>query len=117
MENEKTKKDRNKAFGARLKGFRQNKKLTQEALSEQVGKSAETISKLERGLIYPGVDMLIHLAEVLDTSLDALVGHESNNKLSQSHAQLLANVSATLNNLDEKKLKVAAIQLKALSEL
>lgn len=117
MENSESKKARNQAFGLRLKTYRQKVKLTQEALAEKVGKSSETISKLERGLIYPGVDMLILLAETLNTSLDSLVGRADERKLTKSQTALMAEAISSLDSMDEDKLKVASIQLKALSEL
>ena len=111
------KKDRNLAFGMRLKAHRQELKITQEELAESVGKSSETISKLERGLVYPGVDMLILLAERLDTTLDSLVGTQSTISMSKKQSALVAQAASTLNTMSEDKLKVAVKQLKALQEL
>jgi transcriptional regulator with XRE-family HTH domain len=111
------KKDRNLAFGMRLKAHRQELKITQEELAESVGKSSETISKLERGLVYPGVDMLILLAERLDTTLDSLVGTQSTISMSKKQSALMAQAASTLNTMSEDKLKVAVKQLKALQEL
>jgi transcriptional regulator with XRE-family HTH domain len=111
------KKARNQAFGQRLKITRQGQKLTQEQLAESVGKSSETISKLERGLIYPGVDMLILLAERLNTTLDNLVGTNSALNMSRAHSDALTEIGCVLSDMDEKKLQVALLQLKALNNL
>lgn len=111
------KKDRNLAFGVRLKAHRQELKITQEALAESVGKSSETISKLERGLVYPGVDMLILLAERLDTTLDSLVGTHSKITMTKKQSALVAQAASTLSGMSEDKLRVAVQQLKALKEL
>jgi transcriptional regulator with XRE-family HTH domain len=115
--NTEAKKERNKAFGQRLKISRQGKKITQEQLAESVGKSSETISKLERGLIYPGVDMLILLAERLNTSLDNLVGTHTALGMSKAHNEALTEIGCVLAEMDEDKLKVALLQLKALQAM
>lgn len=115
--NTNAKKERNQEFGRRLKVSRQSQKITQEQLAEAVGKSSETISKLERGLVYPGVDMLILLAERLNTSLDHLVGTNTPATVSKKQADVLAEISGVLSAMDEDKLQVALLQLKALNSL
>ncbi|WP_420590811.1 helix-turn-helix domain-containing protein [Bacterioplanoides sp.] len=108
---------RNQAFGKRLKVLRQASGFTQDQLAEQVGKSSETISKLERGLIYPGVDMLILLAEKLDSSLDELVGVTQSRGLSGKQVTLLSEAHIALKQMDEELLSVALKQLQALNTL
>lgn len=108
---------RNQAFGKRLKVLRQTTGLTQDQLAEQVGKSSETISKLERGLIYPGVDMLILLAENLNSSLDDLVGVTHSKGLSGKQITLLSEAHVALKQMDEQLLDVALKQLQALNSL
>jgi len=108
---------RNQAFGKRLKVLRQTAGFTQDQLAEQVGKSSETISKLERGLIYPGVDMLILLAETLNSSLDDLVGVTNSKGLSGKQITLLSKAHIALKQMDEKLLDVALKQLQALNSL
>ncbi|WP_420592104.1 helix-turn-helix domain-containing protein [Bacterioplanoides sp.] len=108
---------RNQAFGKRLKALRQASGFTQDQLAEQVGKSSETISKLERGLIYPGVDMLILLAEKLDSSLDELVGVTQSRGLSGKQVTLLSEAHIALKQMDEELLSVALKQLQALNSL
>lgn len=98
------KKDRNLAFGVRLKAHRQELKITQEELAESVGKSSETISKLERGLVYPGVDMLILLAERLDASLDSLVGIHSTISISKKQSALVAQAASQKFSFMRKRL-------------
>ena len=108
---------RNQAFGKRLKVLRQTTGFTQDQLAEQVGKSSETISKLERGLIYPGVDMLILLAENLSSSLDDLVGVTHSKGLSGNQITLLSEAHVALKQMDEQLLDVALKQLQALNSL
>lgn len=111
------KKDRNIRFGLRLKTYRQEAHITQEQLAEYVNRSSETISKMERGLIYPGVDMLILLAERLSTSLDGLVGTLHTAATSSKQTTLLAEAACILNDMNEDQLRVAVEQIKSLKSL
>ena len=68
-------------------------------------------------MVYPGVDMLILLAERLDTTLDSLVGTHSKITMTKKQSALVAQAASTLNAMSEDKLRVAVQQLKALQEL
>ncbi len=59
-----------------LKSARNAKGLSQGALGEKVNVQKSAISKYERGDIQPSQDVLIKLAEVLDVSIDYLLGRE-----------------------------------------
>lgn len=50
---------------------------TQQALADKLNVSFQTVSKWEKGTNYPNVEMLPILAEVLDTSIDFLLGYKS----------------------------------------
>jgi transcriptional regulator with XRE-family HTH domain len=71
----------------RLKELRESKNMTQVRLSIELGVSQETISGYEIGKATPPADMLIKLADVLDTSVDYILGRTDNryfNKLNKS---------------------------------
>jgi transcriptional regulator with XRE-family HTH domain len=71
----------------RLKELRESKNMTQVRLSIELGVSQETISGYEIGKASPPADMLIKLADVLDTSVDYILGRTDNryfNKLNKS---------------------------------
>ena len=71
----------------RLKQLRESKNMTQVRLSIELGVSQETISGYEIGKATPPADMLIKLADVLDTSVDYILGRTDNryfNKLNKS---------------------------------
>lgn len=57
----------------RLKTLREAKKYTQLWLGMQIGVSQETISGYEIGKAVPPADMLIKLADLLNTSVDYLL--------------------------------------------
>lgn len=54
--------------------LRRERGMTQEALAEVIGVSAQTISKWENSTTYPDVALLPVLADVFDVTIDALYG-------------------------------------------
>jgi len=61
-------------FGDDLKAIRKQKGFSQEALAERLHLVRQTISKWETGLSVPDAEMLIRLADVLDTTVATLLG-------------------------------------------
>jgi len=61
-------------FGDDLKAIRKQKGFSQEALAERLHLVRQTISKWENGLSVPDAEMLIRLADVLDTTVATLLG-------------------------------------------
>lgn len=69
MQNE----DIRKAFGARLKALRKQKKLTQKELAEKIDVRHPQLNKYECGLHTPPLIALVLMAEVLNTTVDYLL--------------------------------------------
>jgi transcriptional regulator with XRE-family HTH domain len=63
-------------FGERLRQLRKAKGLTQKQLGEAAGMGERAVQKYEAGTDIPIMDNLARLADVLDLSLDELVGRE-----------------------------------------
>lgn len=61
-------------FRHRLKQARLQKKLSQKELAEKVGVAISTVSRWESGRQSPDPDTVRHLAEVLDVSVNYLLG-------------------------------------------
>ncbi|HIY57921.1 MAG TPA: helix-turn-helix domain-containing protein [Candidatus Tetragenococcus pullicola] len=61
------------AIGERIKKFRNEKKITQQELSEQLHVSRSAISNWEIGRNYPDLDSVILLSDILEISLDKLL--------------------------------------------
>ncbi|CAM4215172.1 DNA-binding transcriptional regulator, XRE-family HTH domain [Pedobacter westerhofensis] len=59
-----------KAIGARIKSFRQSRKITQDDLAEETGYNKKTISLLENGHRAPTQKLLSHLSEKYNLDLD-----------------------------------------------
>ena len=65
------------SIGTNLRRLREERKLTQEQLSEKLGVSFQAVSAWERDEYKPDIDRLIALAGALDVSVSALVEEKS----------------------------------------
>lgn len=61
-------------FGENLKAMRKAKGYTQEELAIKLNVVRQTVSKWEKGLSVPDADLLLKLADVLDTTVSVLLG-------------------------------------------
>ena len=61
-------------FHENLKALRKDRGLSQEELAARLHVVRQTISKWEKGLSVPDAEMLLRLAEVLDTTVSRLLG-------------------------------------------
>ena len=68
-------------LGDRLKKARKSANLTQELLAKKVNTTKGTISNYENGHSTPSNDMLVLLANVLDTTTDYLLGRSESNSM------------------------------------
>ena len=65
--------DFRKAFGARLKDLRKQKRWSQKELAAKVDIRFQQLNKYESGLNLPPAEMLIRLADALSTTVDYLL--------------------------------------------
>ena len=63
-------------FAQRLRLLRESRQLTQVRLAELIEVDARAYNRWERGTIAPQLDTLIRIADVLQVSLDELVGRK-----------------------------------------
>lgn len=61
--------------------FRKKCGFTQKELSERLGVSVQTVSKWEKGINSPDIDILPAIASAFEVSIDRLFGHDSENTL------------------------------------
>lgn len=61
-------------FPERLKELRKDKKLSQNALSKQIGISQAAIAKWEKGIIIPTLESAAIIAKFFNVSIDFLAG-------------------------------------------
>ena len=101
-------------FAENLKKIRKDKGYTQEILAEKMNVVRQTVSKWEKGLSLPDVDMLSKIANVLETDVNILLdGQITTTDQSEIVKQLAKiNEQLTIKNRRYKKImKTIAIIL------
>ena len=101
-------------FAENLKKIRKDKGYTQEILAEKLNVVRQTVSKWEKGLSLPDVDMLSKIANVLETDVNILLdGQITTTDQSEIVKQLAKiNEQLTIKNRRYKKImKTIAIIL------
>ena len=106
-----------------LKRFRKSKGLSQEELALRMNVVRQTISKWEKGASVPDSEMLIRLAEELDTNVNVLLGEtvESNDapdlKTIAAKLEILNEQFAKQNEKRRKLFRAAFIAIGAIAAL
>lgn len=80
-------------FDETLKRIRKEKSMTQEELAIKVHVARQTVSKWEKGLSIPDVDLLQRIAEALDVEVSELLGaqvprEENRNEVAEQLAKI-----------------------------
>ena len=92
----------------RLKELREEKSISQQKLVENLGISQASVSKYEKGLAEPNLQLLCRMAEYFHVSADYLIGkseHKSplqTDSLSEEDAQLLYRFQTLAPHQQEK---------------
>lgn len=99
-------------FGENLKSIRKSKGYTQEELAIKLNVVRQTVSKWEKGLSVPDADILVRIAEVLDTDVSVLLGGSVEKEANKDAvAEQLAKISeqAAIKNRRAKRIWKAVI--------
>ena len=81
-------------FDETLKRIRKEKSMTQEELAIKVHVARQTVSKWEKGLSIPDVDLLQRIAEALDVEVSELLGAQISKEENRNEvAEQLAKIS------------------------
>ena len=81
-----------------LKTIRKNKGLSQEELAIKLNVVRQTVSKWEKGLSVPDAEMLLEIAEVLETPVNVLLGEN----IEQEQEDRIKELSEKLELLNEQ---------------
>jgi transcriptional regulator with XRE-family HTH domain len=63
-------------LGENITKFRKEKRMTQEMLADSLGVTFAAVSKWERGVATPDLDLIISMATIFQVSVDTLIGYE-----------------------------------------
>lgn len=81
-------------IGRFLKELRNEKKLTQEQMAEQLNVSGRSISRWETGSNMPDIGMLVELAEFFEVSISEIIdGERKSEKMNQEEKETLLKVA------------------------
>ena len=97
-------------FAKNLKRFRKSKKLTQTELGKMLNYGSTAIANYESGRNEPSFDILIRLSEILNVSLDDLLGASPKNKEEQT-------ILMSFETLSDEKKKIVSELIKSLQLL
>lgn len=89
-------------FPAKLKELRKNKGWSQGQLAKKIDADLQRISKYERGLIWPTMELMVKLAKVFDVSIDFLIRDDQNTAVTKIRNQKLLNQLEAINNLPQE---------------
>lgn len=101
-------------FAENLKKIRKDKGYTQEILAEKLNVVRQTVSKWEKGLSLPDVDMLSKIANVLETDVNILLDGQITTTDQSDIVKQLAKINEQLtikNRRYKKIMKTIAIIL------
>ena len=79
-------------FGDNMMLLRKKKKLSQSALGKLIGTSGDVVGRYERGDIKPSIDVVTKIADVLEISIDYLIG-KTNLQLDREAIKRLEEIS------------------------
>lgn len=83
--------------GKNIRQMRTRKKMTQDDLADKLFVSRQTVSNYETGRSNPDIDMLIKIAEVLETDVNILIfGIPTPPEKKQDYVKLIISLSITL---------------------
>jgi transcriptional regulator with XRE-family HTH domain len=94
---DRTSKMAKKKFGARIRYWRQRRRMTQEALGRLCGCTDKKISAYEHNRLQPRVERLIRIADVLQVrTLDELIGRKYADQRPKSDTETMPDLGSTV---------------------
>ncbi|MCP1612145.1 transcriptional regulator with XRE-family HTH domain [Azospirillum lipoferum] len=107
--------DLKRIVGLKIRAERLARGMTQEQLSEHINRTVETVSNLERGKAWPGLETLLQICSVLHVSFAQLFDEEGAVLPSRRRVELIARMKVLLNKLTDNDLEIAVRQVEALA--
>lgn len=101
-------------FAENLKKIRKDKGYTQEELAKELNVVRQTVSKWEKGLSLPDVDILSKIADILETDVNVLLGGQMTTTSQSEVAKQLAKINEQLIIKNRRHKKIMMIIVVAL---
>lgn len=100
-----------RSFGKKLKECREAKKISQNELSKLIEAHHSIIGKYERDEVKPSIDVVVKIANVLNTTVGFLLGETDDNNAFQDPVMLKR--LNEINNLPNKEKEALLLTLDA----
>ena len=91
-----------KNFPQKLRELRTKKGWSQGQLGKKIGADLQRISKYERGVMWPTMELMVRIAKAFDVTVDYLIREEKNVAVSKIKNQELLQKIEEINGLPEK---------------
>lgn len=88
------------SLSANISKLRKENSMTQEQLAEALGVTFASVSKWERGVATPELNLIAEMADLFEVSIDALIGYEFGNNDRENVIARLKQYSHDRNNDD-----------------
>lgn len=94
-------------FGERLKSLRSERGISQSEFAQQIGVHVTNLSKYERNLSMPSLEIAEKMASALDTTMDELVygNQKANSRINDDELLRLFSKTADLNEKQKETVK------------
>jgi len=97
----------------KLKKLRQSRGWSQGQLGKKLSVNVQRVSKYERGIISPPLNMVVKIASVFEVSLDYLLRNENNVAVNKIKNQELLKRIEEIENLEDEDQRVLTVLLDA----
>lgn len=91
-----------KEFPNKLKELRTKKSWSQGQLGKKIGADLQRISKYERGVMWPTMELMVRIAKAFDVSVDYLIREEENIAINKIKNTELLHKIEEVNRLTEE---------------
>ena len=102
-----------KDFPEKLRVLRKNKGWSQGQLGKKIGADLQRISKYERGVMLPTMELMVRIAKAFDVSVDFLIRDDKESAVGKIKNQKLLEQLEAINNLPEENLETVVSFLDA----
>ena len=92
-------------FPDKLKNLRKNRGWSQGQLAQKIGADLQRISKYERGVMWPTMELMVRIAKAFEVSVDYLIRDEESAAIGKIKNQTLLHQIEEVNNLPDEELQ------------
>ncbi len=92
-----------KDFPEKLKKLRKNRGWSQGQLAQKIGADLQRISKYERGVMWPTMELMVRIAKVFEVTVDYLIRDQGNAAISKIKNQTLLHQIEEINNFSDEE--------------